>query len=114
MNKINLIIPLNGIGSRFKEYTEPKPLIKIFDKEMIFWLLDNLDLSLVNKIFIPYNRKLRDYNFEQRVAERYTLEKIHLLCVPYDTLGAAEIQHFLQLAGRHYRKQFQYQRVQFP
>ena len=33
---MNIIIPLGGKGERFKnEYRLPKPLIKIFDKEMI-------------------------------------------------------------------------------
>jgi NDP-sugar pyrophosphorylase family protein len=35
---MNIIIPLGGKGDRFKKasYNLPKPLIKIFDKEMIF------------------------------------------------------------------------------
>lgn len=90
MNKVNLIIPMNGVGNRFSGYSEPKALIKMFDKEMIFWLLDNLDLTFVNKIIIPYNRILKYYNFEQKIFDRYGSEKFHLLCVPYDTRGAAE------------------------
>ena len=42
---MNIIIPLGGKGERFKnEYRLPKPLIKIFDKEMIFYE-DTYDLT---------------------------------------------------------------------
>ena len=43
---MNIIIPLGGKGERFcKEgYSMPKPLIKIMNKEMIFWVLDNLNI----------------------------------------------------------------------
>jgi choline kinase len=94
MNKINLIFPLNGIGNRFSHFSSPKPLIKIFEKEMFFWLLDNLELKLVNKIIIPYNRILKDYNFEQKLIDRYGVDKFCFICVPYDTRGAAETLKF--------------------
>lgn len=90
MKKVNLIIPLNGNGTRFGEFSEPKPLIKILNKEMIFWLLDNLNLTNVRKVFIPYNRKLKKYNFEQIIYQRYGNKKIHLICLENDTRGAAE------------------------
>lgn len=53
---MNIIIPLGGKGERFvKEgYLQPKPLIKILNKEMIFYVLDNLELSKDDKIFIIY------------------------------------------------------------
>lgn len=90
MNKINLIFPLNGLGSRFSDFSVPKPLIKIFEKEMFFWLLDNLELTLINKIIIPYNRILKNYNFETKLLERYGTNKFCFICVPHDTCGAAE------------------------
>ena len=47
---MNIIIPLGGKGERFKNesnnilnFTEPKPLIKIYNKPMIFYVLDNLN-----------------------------------------------------------------------
>ena len=41
---MNIIIPLGGKGERFKNkgYEQPKPLIPIFNKPMIFYVLDNL------------------------------------------------------------------------
>ena len=53
-----VIIPLGGIGSRFKEngYKEPKALIKIFGKPIIFYLLDCINTNTINFIYIPYNK----------------------------------------------------------
>ena len=41
---MNIIIPLCGIGQRFIEsgYMNPKPLIDIFDKKLIFHVIDQL------------------------------------------------------------------------
>ena len=44
MKKVMIIlIPLGGVGERFKKagYANPKALIKVNDKEIIFHLLDN-------------------------------------------------------------------------
>ena len=53
-----ILIPLGGLGQRFKEvgYSLPKPLINVFGKPILFWLLDNLSISKdINFIYIPYN-----------------------------------------------------------
>ena len=87
-----LLIPLGGLGTRFKNfgYSRPKPLIKVFGKEIIFWLLDNLDLSQLDEIFIPYNKELKNYNFEDLVKKRYPNTKFKFLCLETNTRGAAE------------------------
>ena len=48
-----LIIPLGGLGTRFKKfgYKNPKPLVNVFGKPIIFWLLDNLSCD---EVLIPY------------------------------------------------------------
>ncbi len=42
-----IIIPLGGVGDRFKKYgyKNPKALIKIFGKPMLYYLLDSLNLK---------------------------------------------------------------------
>lgn len=57
---MNIIIPLGGIGERFSNngYTKPKPLIKVLGKEIIFWVLDSLNISDNDTIYIPYNEFL--------------------------------------------------------
>ena len=90
-NKIIILMPLNGIGSRFSEYSVPKPLIKIFDKEMIFWVLDNLNLSYVEKILIPYNfNLLGKFNFEKLLSDKYKNVIFQFIPLYNNTNGAAE------------------------
>ena len=77
---MNIIIPICGKGERFSKngYTQPKPLIPILGKCMINYVLDNLNISSDDKIFIIHNNNL----LEQ--CKNVTLIKID------DTKGAAE------------------------
>jgi len=93
---MNIIIPLGGKGERFYKqgYVEPKPLIKLINKEMIFWVLDNLIISNEDKIFICYRNDLDKYNFSAIIREKYP----KVICIPinYQTSGAVEtISHSL-------------------
>jgi HAD superfamily hydrolase (TIGR01509 family) len=87
---MNIIIPLGGKGDRFKKngYEVPKPLIKVFEKTMIEYVLDNLSLNNEDKIFIIYNFKLNDYNFFNYIKQKYNF--IELIEINQDTKGAAE------------------------
>ena len=60
-----IIIPLGGIGKRFSElgYKDPKPLVKVLGKEIIFWVLDNLKINNKDKIYIVYNKELDNFDF---------------------------------------------------
>ena len=44
---MNILIPLAGLGKRFSDegFTEPKPLIKIENKEMILHAIDSLGIN---------------------------------------------------------------------
>jgi HAD superfamily hydrolase (TIGR01509 family) len=86
---MNIIIPLGGKGERFSKmgYTQPKPLIKIFDKCMIEYVLDNLNISKDDNIFIIYNKNLEIYDFEKYVKSKYS--SINFIKIN-DTKGAAE------------------------
>ena len=62
-----ILIPIGGIGTRFKNngYSQPKALINVLGKPIVFWLLDNLTLSNnIDFIFIPYNKEYMEYKFE--------------------------------------------------
>jgi beta-phosphoglucomutase-like phosphatase (HAD superfamily)/choline kinase len=87
---MNIIIPLGGKGDRFKKanYDLPKPIIKIFEKEMILYVLDNLKLNKDDKIFMIYHNNLEEYNFENIILNKYP--KISLIKLNKQTLGAAE------------------------
>lgn len=90
---MNIIIPLGGKGERFyKEgYTNPKPLIHIFHKEMIFHVLDNLHFSKEDQIFIVYYVELDKYHFSNIIKNKYS--EINFILVHYQTSGAVETIH---------------------
>lgn len=54
MNRINLVLPAAGLGSRFRDVGElrPKPLIPVFDLPMIMWVLLNFPLISKDKVWI--------------------------------------------------------------
>jgi capsule biosynthesis phosphatase len=87
---MNIIIPLGGIGERFvkENYTEPKPLIKIFGKSMIFHVIDNLKLYPNDNLIIIYNKELNKFNFNKILKTKYP--NILLIELNKQTEGAAE------------------------
>jgi capsule biosynthesis phosphatase len=87
-----VLIPIGGTGQRFKEngYTKPKALINIFGKPILYYLLDNLQLSTVDYIFIPYNKEYSYYNFEDRLKHDYPSLKFKFFMLENNTRGAAE------------------------
>ena len=89
---MNIIIPIGGIGERFKKegYLFPKPLIKILGKEVIFWLIDNLNHQLIEHILIPYNNELAQYNFEDLLKKKYPKLNFIFHILEKQTEGAAE------------------------
>lgn len=95
---MNIIIPLGGIGKRFSDngYIKPKPLIKVLGKEIIFWLLDSLDVMELDNVYIPYNESLDAFNFDEIIRDKYP--NVNLVSLP-PTNGPAEtlkicINHF--------------------
>jgi len=87
---MNIIIPLGGKGERFAKegYLQPKPLIQILNKEMIFYVLDNLKFTNDDKIFIIYFSELDKYNFTNILGKKYP--EITFIPVSYQTAGAVE------------------------
>jgi len=68
---VNIIIPLGGLGKRFSEfgYRLPKPLIRLFFKPIIFWLLDNLSINKNDNVYLICNKFLKKYRFEENKKE---------------------------------------------
>jgi hypothetical protein len=87
-----IIIPLGGIGERFKKngYNDPKALIKIFGKPILFYLIDNLNLTNIDFIYIPYNKEYFEFNFEALITKTYPNVNFKFLCLKKNTEGAAE------------------------
>lgn len=86
---MNIIIPLGGKGERFLKngFSQPKPLIPIFEKHMIQYVLDNLNYANDDHVFIFYNPKLDLHGFSEMIQSKYP--NIHLISID-DTRGAAE------------------------
>jgi len=91
---MNIIIPLGGKGERFyKEgFNKPKPLIQIFNKEMIFYLIDNLNICEDDKVFIIYHSIIDEFNFSEIIKQKYN--NIYLIPINYQTSGAIETINF--------------------
>lgn len=88
-----IIIPLGGKGERFlKEgYKYPKPLIKVFDKEIISYLLSDLFKWIdkhIDNVYIVYNSDLDDFHFESFIKKTYPF--VNLIKLSHQTKGAAE------------------------
>ena len=98
-----VVIPLGGIGKRFADfgYSMPKPLIKVFGKEIIFWVLSSLKITKKDKLFIIYHRNLELFNFEKIILEKF--QNVRLFKLPIDTHGPVEtINIFLKFLEKNY------------
>jgi NDP-sugar pyrophosphorylase family protein len=69
---LNIVIPMAGHGSRFKDagYTTPKPFIPIHGKPMIELVIDNLTPQRQHRfIFICQQQHLDEYQLAERLQE---------------------------------------------
>jgi capsule biosynthesis phosphatase len=86
-----IIIPLGGIGDRFKQngYKQPKGLIKLFGKPILYYLLDNLNTTDIDFVCIPYNKEYSQYNFEEQLTKDYPNIQFRFFKLANNTEGAA-------------------------
>ncbi|BAZ17112.1 putative phosphatase/phosphohexomutase [Calothrix sp. NIES-4071] len=63
VGKIKVIIPMAGEGSRFSRagYIDPKPMIRVFGKPMIQWVVENMNLDNSYFIFLCRKNHLEEY-----------------------------------------------------
>lgn len=94
---INILIPMAGEGSRFKEagYTFPKPLISVNGKPMIQVVVENLGFE-ANYIFVVQGWHCREYNME------YMLRLIAPGCVIIEQEGKLEGAAHTTLLAKEY------------
>jgi capsule biosynthesis phosphatase len=87
---MNIIIPLGGLGVRFRDeqYLMPKPLIKVLGKELIFHLLDRLVFTNDDSVFMIIGRELEKFNFSNTIHAKYP--RINILFLDKQTEGAVE------------------------
>jgi capsule biosynthesis phosphatase len=89
---MNIIIPIGGLGQRFKDegYLMPKPLISVLGKTMIYRVIDNLSLNDEDTIYIVYNSQLKEFNFENLVKFYFPKKNIKFISLDHVTKGASE------------------------
>jgi capsule biosynthesis phosphatase len=89
---MNIIIPIGGIGQRFKDegYEMPKPLISVLGKPMLYRVIENLKLDNDDNIYIVYHNHLKEYNFETLIKFYFPKLNIYFVSLDYVTKGAAE------------------------
>jgi len=88
-----IIIPLGGLGNRFKKenYKNPKAFININNKYIIYWLLDNIKISNNYTVLIPYNEKeYEGFDLETKLQTRYPNINFKFFPLKNNTRGAVE------------------------
>jgi capsule biosynthesis phosphatase len=89
---MNIIIPIGGVGQRFKDegYEMPKPLISVLGKPMIYQVINSLRLEEEDIIHIVYHNHLKEFNFETLIKFYFPKINIKFVSLDYLTKGAAE------------------------
>ena len=89
---MNIVIPIGGIGQRFKDegYLMPKPLINVLGKPMIYKVINSLNLDKDDNIYIVYNNQLKECNFEDLLKFYFPNKNIYFISLDFLTRGAAE------------------------
>ena len=71
--KYNLLIPMAGLGSRFRKqgYEVPKQFIYVKDKQLIDLSIDCVDTSECNLIFIVRDEQVYNYNVDRLLKAKF-------------------------------------------
>jgi dTDP-glucose pyrophosphorylase len=93
MKKIQVLMPMGGLGSRFAKegYTTPKPLIEVDSKPMFMKALDSfasVDADDIQHIFVIRTEHDEKYDLANQIRQQLPDAKIVLL--DHDTRGAVE------------------------
>jgi len=86
---MKVFVLCGGIGSRLQDYSFPKPLNMIYGKPAISYTLQNLPAS-INTIYFITSPHLKQYNFEQVVANQFKDRACVFLPLTYFTRGPVE------------------------
>jgi dTDP-glucose pyrophosphorylase len=69
--KVNILIPMSGLGTRFKDslYIEPKPFIKVIDDTMIRSVIKNLNFPEARFIFVINLNQISVSSFSEHISD---------------------------------------------
>ena len=73
MKKYNLLIPMAGLGSRFKKegYEVPKQFIYVKDKQLIDLSVECIDTSECNLIFVVRDEQIYNYSADKVLKNKF-------------------------------------------
>ncbi|KAJ3104033.1 hypothetical protein HDU97_009580 [Phlyctochytrium planicorne] len=95
---INIMIPIGGVGSRFRKegYRFPKPLINIQGRAMLFWIIDRLKLVKDDTVYIGIREDIeKDFDFDRLIKKEYPKLNVKTVLLRFDTRGAAETLYIM-------------------
>ena len=82
MNQVHLIMPMGGVGSRFKNmgYQLPKPLIEIHGKPFFYWATQSITKFLeVDITFVVLQEHVLKFQIDQEIKKYYPNAKIVII-----------------------------------
>ena len=73
MKKYNLLIPMAGLGSRFRKegYEVPKQFIYVKDKQLIDLSVECIDTSECNLIFVVRDEQIYNYSADKVLKNKF-------------------------------------------
>lgn len=90
--KLNIVMPMAGLGSRFRQagFTVPKPLIEVKGRPMYAWATESLPLDYCSRlIFILLATQPEYPDLKRDIETRYARLQPVVLTVPELTAGQA-------------------------
>src|ERR1041384_6481458 len=90
--KLNIVMPMAGLGSRFREagFKLPKPLIDVEGRPMYAWATESLPLERSTRlIFILLASQPECPELQRDIEQRYARHRPIVLTVPELTAGQA-------------------------
>lgn len=80
MNKIHLVMPMGGAGSRFFKngFIMPKPLIEINDKPFFYWATNSISefVEVKDITFVVLQQHIDEFKIDEKIKEYYPDSKI--------------------------------------
>ncbi|MBT5096069.1 MAG: NTP transferase domain-containing protein, partial [Halobacteriovoraceae bacterium] len=91
---IQVLMPMAGAGSRFKDFHQfPKPLIPVFEQPMFYWNCKLLQkyIKEVSFTFVVLKSHVESYQIDQKIKE--IIPSANICIIPKLTEGALETAH---------------------
>jgi NDP-sugar pyrophosphorylase family protein len=90
---MNIVVPMAGLGSRFRQagYDRPKPLIPVEGRPMYSWAVESLPLDRGEKLIFILLRSQPEFGeLRADIFRRYSRYNVEVLDVPALTAGQSE------------------------